>query len=366
VTAPPITVVIAGGGTGGHLMPALAIARALGERHPDWRIVLVGAARGVEADLLPRRDFPFYLLPAEPIYRKQWWKNVRWPVLAIRLLRRVGQILGTERPALVLGTGGYASGPVVWLAARRGIPTAILEQDAYPGLTTRRLARRVREVYLGAAEARAHLRPGADTVVYHTGSPAAPPDRSRTAAARQRFGFLEGRPVVLITGGSQGALGINRRVAEWIESGGAAGLSVLWATGKGGYAAFAKYHAPPDVQVVDFLDPIADGYAVVDLAVTRAGMMTIAELCLWGIPSILIPLPTAANDHQTSNARAMESAGAAVLLPQASLTAQSLGQTVAGLLADPGRLARLKAQALARAKPHAVEEIVTHLEHLVA
>ena len=132
------TVLIAGGGTGGHLMPALAIAEALRTRHPDWRIVLAGAIRGVESRLLPERTFPFHLLPFEPIYRRQWWwKNLKWPLLGIRLIRLVRGLLDHERPDLVLGTGGYASGPIVWAAARRGIPTAILEQDAFPGLVTR-------------------------------------------------------------------------------------------------------------------------------------------------------------------------------------------------------------------------------------
>src|SRR5262249_41654236 len=149
----PITVMIAGGGTGGHLMPALAIAEALARGHPGWRLLLIGAQRGVEATVLPTRNFPFLLLPFEPIYRRQWWKNLRWPWLAVRLVLAVRRLLRRERPSLVLGTGGYASGPVVWSAARAGIPTAILEQDAVPGLATRRLARLVREIYLGAPEA---------------------------------------------------------------------------------------------------------------------------------------------------------------------------------------------------------------------
>jgi UDP-N-acetylglucosamine:LPS N-acetylglucosamine transferase len=127
------TALIAGGGSGGHLIPALNIAAAL--RETGRRVVLVGAERGLEAERLPKKDFPYHLLPSEPIYRKQWWKNWRWPALAMRLVRGVDRILAAERPSMVIGTGGYAAGPVVWRAAQKGIPTAILEQDALPGLT---------------------------------------------------------------------------------------------------------------------------------------------------------------------------------------------------------------------------------------
>jgi len=155
-------------------MPALAIAAALRRSHPDWRVLLVGAMRGIEAQLLPTRDFPYQLLPAEPIYRKQWWKNLRWPLLALRLRREVDRLLERERPAVVIGTGGYASGPVVWRASRRGIPTAMLELNAYPGLAVRWLARSVREVWLGSPEARQHLRRGAGTEIVDTGAPILP------------------------------------------------------------------------------------------------------------------------------------------------------------------------------------------------
>ena len=154
------TVLIAGGGTGGHLMPAPAIAARLRAQRPDLEPVLVGAERGIEATLLPTRDFRYHLLPVEPIYRRQWWKNVRWPAVAWGLLRRLGGLFAEEQPVAVIGTGGYASGPAVWWAARRGIPTALQEQNAFPGVVTRLLSRRVRHVYLGLPEARSRLRFG--------------------------------------------------------------------------------------------------------------------------------------------------------------------------------------------------------------
>src|SRR6478609_2617184 len=296
-------VLIAGGGTGGHLMPALAIAQTLTE-----------LARDVEARLLPTRDFRFHLLPSEPIYRRTWWKNVRWPLIAGHLLRKVGQVFAEEQPVAVVGTGGYASAPVVWWATRRRVPTAIQEQNAYPGLATRLLSTRVRHVYLGLPEARALLRFGNRTEVFDTGNPIAPPARERRAQALARFNLGGSRPVVLVTGGSQGALAINRAVADWLSQGGPPGADLLWVTGRGTYDQFATHHRPPAVQVIDFLDPMADGYAVAEVVVSRAGMITVAELCAWGLPSVLVPLPTAAADHQTHNARVLSDAGAALML----------------------------------------------------
>lgn len=355
-------ILIAGGGTGGHLMPALAIATRLRERRPDLEPVLLGATRGIEAQLLPTRAFRHHLLPVEPLYRHQWWKNVRLPIMATRVVRQLQAVFAQEQPVAVLGTGGYASGPAVWLATRRGLPAAIQEQNAFPGLATRMLARRVNEVYLGLPEARARLRFGPRTAVYDTGNPIPVPDPERRGRARERFG-LSGttRPVLLVTGGSQGAVAINETVAGWIERGGAAGCTVLWATGRGSYERFAPLHRPPAVQVFGFLDPIADAYAVADLAVARAGMMTGAELCAWGIPSVLIPLPTAAEDHQRFNAQALAAAGAAEMLEQRDLTAESFDRSVGNLLGDRARLAAMGEAARARGKPHAADEIVGRL-----
>ena len=354
-------ILIAGGGTGGHLMPALAIAGALRELNPDVEPVLVGAERGVEAKVLPEREYRFHLLPTEPIYRRQWWKNYRWPIIAARLARRIGRLLDDERPAAVLGTGGYASGPVVYFATLRGIPSAIQEQNAFPGLASRWLSRRVRHAYLGLPELRTMLQFGPRTQVFDTGNPVVPPTPERRAASVVRFGIVPGRPVVLVTGGSQGALPINRAVAGWLASGRAAGTTVLWVTGRGTYSGFAALHQPPDVHVIDFLDPMADAYAVTDLVVSRAGMITVAELCAWGLPSILIPLPTAAADHQTHNARVLTEAGAAELLPQQELTPATLGDRIGRLLSDTALRRRIAEAARSRGRPHASRDIASNL-----
>jgi UDP-N-acetylglucosamine--N-acetylmuramyl-(pentapeptide) pyrophosphoryl-undecaprenol N-acetylglucosamine transferase len=352
------TVLIAGGGTGGHLIPALVIAEAIQKGFPDWRVILCGAERGLEARLLPEREFAYYLLPAEPIYRRQWWRNLRWPVLAVRLMREVSRLLDTLAPRVVIGTGGYASGPVVWAAARRGIPTAMLELNAHPGLAVRWLAPRVREVWLGSPEARSQLRPGRATRIVDTGTPIAPPDPSLRERALRSFGLDRGRRVMLVSGGSQGSLALNQVVAQWVEAGGADGFQLLWVTGRATYSDFRRQHRPPGVQIFDFLDPLQPAYSVADLALTRAGMMTIAELSAWGVPSILVPLPTAAADHQTANALAMKAAGASVFLSQMELTPDLLHRTVSGLLGNPSRLAAMREAALRRARADALATIL--------
>jgi UDP-N-acetylglucosamine--N-acetylmuramyl-(pentapeptide) pyrophosphoryl-undecaprenol N-acetylglucosamine transferase len=354
-------ILVAGGGTGGHLMPALAIAGALRDRAAGIEPVLVGATRGVEARILPSREFRYHLLPSEPIYRRTWWRNLRWPVVAGALLRRLNQLFELEAPVAVIGTGGYASGPVVWWAGRKRIPTAIQEQNAYPGVVTRWLSRRVRHIYLGLPEARRLIRVGPATQVFDTGNPIAPPTPGRRPGALELFGLTGSRPVVLVTGGSQGALAVNRAVAGWLEQGGPGETDLIWVTGRGTYAEFAGFHRPPAVTVVDFLDPMADGYAVADVVVSRAGMLTVAELCAWGLPSILIPLPTAAADHQTHNARVLADAGAAVFLPQDKLDPGTLAAAVGRMLSDSTFRATVAARALERGRPNAAQEIVSNL-----
>jgi UDP-N-acetylglucosamine--N-acetylmuramyl-(pentapeptide) pyrophosphoryl-undecaprenol N-acetylglucosamine transferase len=355
------TILFAGGGTGGHLMPALAVAAATRAVRPDWEMAFAGAERGVEAHVLPERGVPHRLFPFAPVYRRQWWRNATWPLLAVRLVREVDAYLDALRPAAVIGTGGYVSGPVVWRAARRGIPTGILELDVRPGLATRRLAGSVREIWLAAPEALAALPGNAPARAVVTGAPITPPDPTRRDHALARFDLTPDRPVVVVTGGSQGSLAINQRVAAWLTAGGGEGVQVIWATGRATHADFASFHAPPAVTVTPFLDPMADAWAIADLCVARAGMMTLAELSAWGIPAILIPLPTAAADHQTHNAVAHATAGAAVHLPQATLTEAQLAATLEDLLRDPARREAMAAAARLRGRPEAAATIAARV-----
>jgi UDP-N-acetylglucosamine--N-acetylmuramyl-(pentapeptide) pyrophosphoryl-undecaprenol N-acetylglucosamine transferase len=302
----------------------------------------------------------------EPLYRRTWWRNVRWPLIAVRAWRATGRVLALERPAIVIGTGGYAAGPFVWRAQHAGIPTALQEQNAFPGLTTRLLARRARQVHLGFPEARARISSGDHTEVFVLGNPIAPPpSHADAAAARAAFGLSAGRPTVLVVGGSQGARALNEALARALATAGGGGalndVNVLWGTGAAHEARYAPLVVPGRVVVRGFFDPIARAYAAADLVVARAGAMTVAELCAWGKPSVLVPLPSAAADHQTFNARALASAGAAVLIHERDLSPAVLVQTITSLAGDRSRLDALGRAARGRGHPDAARAIMSKI-----
>ena len=355
----PLRVLFAGGGTGGHLYPGLAVARALRRLDPAVEPFFVGAQRGIERDVLPSAGVEYALLDLHPLYRQRPWENWRTLRGAASAWRGLGRIAAGHAPAAVVGTGGYASAAALAYAAVHGVPYAIQEQNSFAGMTVRLFSRWAREVYLGFPEAARSLPRGRRTIVLDTGNPIEPPPATRPsrAAARTRWGFApEGGVVLLVFGGSQGARALNLAVAEWVRAGLPDGVHLIWGTGKQSHAEFAGL-ASPTVRVEAYLSPIADAYAAADLALTRAGAMSTAELCAWHLPSLLVPLPTAAADHQSANARALAEAGAAVQLPQAELDGARLDREVRALAADAARMSRMAAAAAERARPDAAERI---------
>ena len=351
-------ILFAGGGTGGHLYPGLAIARAVQRLDPSARPYFVGARRGIERDVLPASGFPHRLLDLHPFYRSRPWQNWRTMVGFASAWREIGALAREERPAAIVGTGGYAAAATCAWGAAHGVPVTLQEQNSFAGITARLIARVAREIYLGYGEAAGSLRPRRGAWMEETGNPIEPPPTPRPArdAARRNWSFPASGSVLLITGGSQGARVLNEVVSAWISGGLPDGLHVIWATGKGAFDGYAK-HESSRVRVRPYLSPIAEAYAAADVAVTRAGALTLAELCAWGIPGILVPLPTAAADHQTANARALVSSGAARELPQRELTAERLDREVRSLVGDPTRLDAMARAALARGRPEAAETI---------
>jgi UDP-N-acetylglucosamine--N-acetylmuramyl-(pentapeptide) pyrophosphoryl-undecaprenol N-acetylglucosamine transferase len=363
-----VRVVVTGGGTGGHLYPGLAVARALVRADASVRPFFVGARRGIEREVLPGTEFPHLLLDLHPLYRARPWENWRTLAGAARAAGELRALWAEERPAAVLGTGGYAAGAALAYAVARGTPAMVQEADSFPGLTTRVFARRASDVFVGFPEAAARLAPGRGTRVHAFGNPIEPPpqaaERPSRAAARARWGLPgDARLVVLAFGGSQGARALNEALDAWVAGGLPGGVALVWATGKTQFAPFAARDgaAGGRVRVVPYLAPIGDAYAAADLAVARAGAMSIAELCAWGLPAALVPLPTSAADHQAHNARTLAAAGAAVHLPQPELSATSLDALVRGLRDDPPRLHAMAAAAAARGRPDAAARIAAQV-----
>ncbi|HSJ24370.1 MAG TPA: undecaprenyldiphospho-muramoylpentapeptide beta-N-acetylglucosaminyltransferase [Longimicrobiales bacterium] len=370
-------VILAGGGTGGHLYPALALGAALQELDPAVQVHYVGAQRGVESRVLPEKGLPHTLLPMRGFQRDGLLQNWRLvPALGgtflglFRLFRRL-------RPALVVGTGGYASGPAGLYAVLTGVPLALQEQNSHAGAVTRVLSRRARQVHLGFPEAASQLEPGARTEILSLGNPIQAPDTSiDRLASRRRFGLAEDAVVLLVVGGSQGARAINEALVGAIE-GVVRGdlparpekLEVLWATGPTHIEGISERLRPLGadwVKAVGYIDAMPQALAATDVAVSRAGAMGTAELLAWGRPMILVPLPTAAADHQTHNARALEDAGAAIMLPESEMTSERLWRDMLALTGDADRRARMERAARDRAQPDAAREIARHLHTLMA
>jgi UDP-N-acetylglucosamine--N-acetylmuramyl-(pentapeptide) pyrophosphoryl-undecaprenol N-acetylglucosamine transferase len=390
--------VIAGGGTGGHVVPALAIGRALVARgHPPSEVHFVGSSRGIESRLVPAAGFPLTLLPGRGIARRLSVANVRAVWGLVRAVARAFALLARGRPRVVVSVGGYASVPCAVAAATLRVPIIVHEQNAVPGAANRlagRFARACAVSYPGTSLPRARV----------TGNPVRPEilavERTAEArrTARQALGLEQDRWVVAAFGGSLGSLRINQAVlgalGQWADRGDLAVRHVVgerdWQlvtdalAGLRGPNAVAGLRGPNaldglrDPNAVESLPVPAPGalryqpvryedrmdllFAAADLCVCRAGGNTVAELAVVGLPAVLVPLPNAPGDHQAANARVFERAGAAVLVPDGQLDGDRLVAEVDKLLADPGRLAAMGAAASGLARPDAADAVAALAE----
>lgn len=369
-------ILFAGGGTGGHLYPALALGAALEAERPGIELHFVGARRGVEARVLPERGRPYTLLPLEPLRRARPWENWRLIPSTVGALRGLKRLFRSFRPELMVGTGGYASGLVCAYALWRGVPLAVHEQNSYPGLTTRLLARRARQVHLGFPEAASYLKPGKGTEVLVTGNAIVPPDPTLDRrACRRSFGLDPEGLVALVVGGSQGSRAINEALIgalELVAKGELPpppkGFQLLWSTGPAHIAGIERRLDPLGlewVRAVGYIEEMPSALAAADLALSRAGAIGTAELLAWGLPALLVPLPTSAAGHQEQNARTLAEAGAAVHLAESEMTPERLWRELVGLAGDESRRAGIRERALERARPDAAREIARKLLELV-
>ncbi|MBX2971753.1 MAG: undecaprenyldiphospho-muramoylpentapeptide beta-N-acetylglucosaminyltransferase [Flavobacteriales bacterium] len=331
-----LRVMISGGGTGGHIFPAIAIANAVRERESATQFLFVGAEGKMEMEKVPAAGYAIEGLPIRGFQRGSIMKNLALPWRVLRSMMKARKLVRTFKPHVAVGVGGYASGPLLAAAQRMHVPTLIQEQNSFPGKTNIYLGKRVDRVCVAYTGMERFF---PKEKVLFTGNPVRQ-DVVRLTGKRPRgmefFGLAEGRPVVFITGGSLGARGINHGVKAALAEWKAAGTQVIWQTGKHFHEAAKEAVSAldyADCKVHEFVARMDLAYAVADLVVARAGAISVSELCLVQKPAVLVPLPTAAEDHQTYNARALTDIGAAVLLRDADTVAQ-LGPLVTKLLAD--------------------------------
>lgn len=366
-------ILIAGGGTGGHLVPALNLAAALRRAQPDCELLLVGAERGVEARVLPTSGYPYRLLPMQPLHRNRPWRNWRLVTSVPGVFRGVKEAFGTLDPDVVVGTGGYASAPPLAYAIAAKRPTAIQEQNAWPGLVTRLLARHVDQIHLGYPEAEKHLRPGRDSRVQAHGNPVARPvtaDGARSASD-SAFRWPSGR-VVLVTGGSQGAKGLNELLLRDLSVAGVwpDATTMVWVAGPSQEEAVATaVRGTPwadRIRVVPWIDDLGARLHRAELAIARAGAMSCAELAAAGVPALLVPLPRSAGDHQRHNAEALEAAGAALVFEEGNTARGALWSGVVEILASGSKRRAMAGRMAERGRPEAADRIASDLLQLAA
>jgi UDP-N-acetylglucosamine--N-acetylmuramyl-(pentapeptide) pyrophosphoryl-undecaprenol N-acetylglucosamine transferase len=341
------TIVIAAGGTAGHVVPALAVADAL--RAEGAHVVFVGGERA-ERTMVPEAGYELRPIVVEGLSRSNPLKAARAVLRAAGAVVTARRILRDVRPDAVLGAGGYVAGPVGLAAVARRVPIVLAEADSHLGLTNRLLARRARRVCLAFPIAG---RDGERYVV--TGRPVPPPVTDR-AAARARFGLTQDETCVLVFGGSLGARTINEAAVQALSG---ADFRVLHACGARDYEALRARlgpHPPANYDLREFITPFGDALLAADLCVARAGG-SIFEIAAHGRPAILVPYPYASADHQSANARWMEQAGAAVVVPDAELTPARLASEVTQLLADRARLAAMGRASASLARPEAAQRI---------
>ncbi len=378
-------ILLAGGGTGGHLYPALNLAEAFGRLAPECECVFLGGRRGLEARVLPETGYAFRLLPLHPLYRRAPLRNWRLIASIPAVLSGVRRAFRDFDPVLVVGAGGYVAAPALAWAALRRIPVAIQEQNAWPGLVTRLFASRADQIHLGYPEAEPRLRARKRTRVASLGNPVALGDDAGSAAGPadgggeakrggRTFEWPSGR-VLLVFGGSQGALGLNlaflgdlewaaERAMAWPEN-----VSVVWITGPGHSAGIsARVAALPfadRIRAVPYIDDLGRQLDRVTLALCRSGAMSLAELCAAGRPAVLVPLPTSAGGHQLRNAQALAAAGGAKLHEEPELEPGTLWSACAEILADDELLGRMSAAMANRGRPNAALAIAGEMLNLI-
>jgi UDP-N-acetylglucosamine--N-acetylmuramyl-(pentapeptide) pyrophosphoryl-undecaprenol N-acetylglucosamine transferase len=358
-----IRLLVAGGGTGGHLYPAFAIVEEVAARDLLEEVLFVGTPYGIEAKKVPEKGYSIKFIWISGFQRGFTVQNFLFPFKLLASLVQANQIIREFMPDVVLGTGGYVSGPVLYVATRRGLPTLIQEQNSFPGVTTRLLASRVDRVHITFDISRKYFK--RQDNLFLTGNPISRKIKNeRLESDYHKFGLDPNKQTILIIGGSQGAHRINSLVLQsmpWLME--HPQYQIIWSTGKNDYDEIVKICDiyGPRIWKQPFIDDMSAAYSITDLAVSRAGALTLTELSIAGIPAILIPYPYAAGQHQLNNARVLEEQGAAMVIEEKNLTSEKLFADIFYLLNNSELLQNMQKNMLSWANPQAARDVVNSL-----
>ncbi len=357
-------IIISGGGTGGHIFPAVAIADAVQNRFPNAEILFIGAKDRMEMERVPKAGYPIKGLPIQGLNRKQPWKNIKVLYHLVQSIFQAKRIIKEFHPDVVVGVGGYASAPTLMAAQELHIPTLIQEQNGFAGKANKLLSRDAKAVCVAYPNMERFFK---NTPPIITGNPIRSileneplPNKEE---ALKSFGLQANKPTLVVIGGSLGAKMINESIYNGLEEILDSGIQVLWQTGKHFIEESKEIitrlgeKAKNNVIALPFIERIEAAYAITDLLVSRAGASSISEIELLGIPSILIPYPLAAEDHQTHNAKALSSRNAAVLIPDHEAK-EKLVPTLLPLIKDNEKLERMSKAVQTLAVPHSADKIV--------
>lgn len=364
----PYRLIISGGGTGGHVFPAIAIASSFKSRHPDAEILFVGAKGRMEMTRVPEAGYKIVGLWISGLQRRFTWGNFLFPFKLLSSYFKSRAIVSRFKPHAVIGTGGYASGPVMLAANKMGIPTLIQEQNSYAGLTNKKLARKAKVICVAYPNMEKYF--PANKIVL-TGNPVRKDLlnlNSKRELGLKHFIFSESERTLLIIGGSLGAKTINESVLTGLDKLIDARVQVVWQTGKIYYESIKNQTANKDlrkVRIYDFIKQMDLAYAVSDAVISRSGALAISELCVAGKPAILVPSPNVAEDHQTKNAMALVNVNAAIMVKNEKAEKVLVDEAIK-LIYDQRQCERLSKNISDLGKPNAAEEMVNEIEKLVA
>jgi UDP-N-acetylglucosamine--N-acetylmuramyl-(pentapeptide) pyrophosphoryl-undecaprenol N-acetylglucosamine transferase len=370
-------ILVTGGGTGGHIYPALALIKRMKAMNDDIEFLYVGTERGLESTIVPNYSIPFKALKVEGFKRKLNFEGIKYNLKTIgyfiQSIRKSKKIIDEFSPDAVIGTGGYVSAPVCYAAAKKGIPTVIHEQNSVAGITNKFLARYVSAIAICFKDAENQFK-GHENKIVFTGNPRAQEVADIQANdSLQTFGLNPKQPTVLIFGGSRGAVAINKTVIDHCQVFVEADYQVLFVTGREHYEDLSEKwksscgleDEQSKVSIVPYIEDLPSVFASVSLVVSRSGATTLAELTALGVPSVLIPSPNVTEDHQTKNARSLSEAGAAELIREDELNSSKFIETVNRLMSDQGKRNDMAAKAKQLGVPDASDKIIDLLMTLL-